>query len=313
MKHTPLFSIVIPAYNYAQTLARAIESVLTQSGSDFELLVINDGSSDNTQDVLQQLHNAYPSRFCSVNRTNFGAAATRNYGVEHTSGDWLIFLDSDDEFEPNALEIMREAIKENADARMIVGGHTSVAEDGSCRYRGIDAVHNSKANAEALFAGYLLNKSVTPSNGATAMHRDIFKKIRYPENFRNSEDIPVFACSFANFPCAFIEKPINRVYKHDDSLRHNIAYAHAVGTSLIDVVFDPAVIPGRLQKYRKAYFSQRCLSLFRTHYLAGDSASALVYYRLAVKNHWTVIFNASYARKALRCFFTRKNSGRDAM
>ena len=194
----PLFSIVIPAYNYAQTLPRALESALLQKGSDYEVLVVNDGSSDNTEEVLAALHHKYPGQFYSVSRHNSGLAATRNYGIQHTRGTWLIFLDSDDEFEAGALANLRATITAHPDARMVVGGHISVTDDGKSKHRCVNACKNSRATQEELFKGYLLDKTVTPSNGATAMHRHIFNNILYREEVRNSEDITIFAYAFAS-------------------------------------------------------------------------------------------------------------------
>ncbi|MGI2027309.1 glycosyltransferase family 2 protein [Endozoicomonas acroporae] len=302
----PFFSIVIPVYNYAHSLARAVDSVLVQGGDDYEVLVVNDGSTDNTDMVLNALHQKYHDRFHSVSRSNHGLAATRNYGIDHTSGEWLIFLDSDDELAPDALATLRSTIKKSPKVRMVVGGHISVAEDGSSCYRGVKAAKNNGSTPEELFIGYLLKKTVSPSNGATAMHREIFNRVRYPEEFRNSEDIPVFAYAFASFPCAFVDKPVNRIYKHDDSLRHNTAYAHAIGTQLVDAVFNDSVISEQLLKYRKSFAAQRCLSLFRTLQMAGEIDDALYYYREAIKNDWQVMFKLSYTRKALRCLIGKK-------
>ena len=296
-----LFSIIIPAYNYALTLPRALASVLVQKSDDVEILVINDGSTDDTEAVLARLHQQYPNQFRSVKRSNHGPAATRNYGIAHTTGHWLIFLDSDDELVPENLAILREKIGAQPDVRLIVGGHMAVEPDGCERYRGVDAERCATMTSEQLFSGYLLEKSVTASNGSTIMHRDVFHLITFPEAFRNSEDIPVFATALANFPCAFIDKALVRVHKHTDSLRHNLDHADAVSTQLIDVVFDPAKIPDHLQIYKKPFAAQRCLSLFRTFYLAGDKERARYYYREALAYHWPVIFNLSYTKKALRC------------
>ena len=296
-----LFSIIIPAYNYGHTLPRALASVLVQKSDDVEILVINDGSTDDTETVLAQLHEQYSDKFRSVKRENSGLAATRNYGVTDTTGQWLIFLDSDDELEVGALAALRTTIEAYPQARMIVGGHKAIEPDGDERYRGVDVVRCMEMTNEQLFSGYLLDKSITPSNGSTAMHRELFDHIDYPESFRSSEDIPVFSRIFANYPCAFVDQAIGRVYKHPDSLRHNTAHADAVSTQLIDVVFDPANIPDHLQVYKKPFAAQRCLSMFRTFYLAGDKKRARYYYREALKYHWLVIFNLSYTKKALRC------------
>ena len=136
----PLFSIVIPTYNYADSLPRALESILQQPGKDYEVLVVDDGSTDNTKAVIENLISSYPDRFNAVSRENSGPAATRNYGIHHTSGDWLIFLDADDELMPDTLAELRKFITDYKTVRLIVGGHMVAESDGSERYRGVKAL-----------------------------------------------------------------------------------------------------------------------------------------------------------------------------
>ncbi len=307
MNKKPLFSVVIPAYNYAATLPRALLSVIEQSGDDYEVLVINDGSTDNTENVLKEMELKHPEEFTWVTRENRGPAATRNYGIDSTSGDWLIFLDADDDFMPDALHHFREKIKNNSVTRMIIGGHLSVEPDGEERYRKVKPFSEGAADigntGEKRFKGYLLDKTITPSNGATAMHRKIFETCRYPENFRNSEDIPVFAYALAKFNCISVDKPINRVHKHSDSLRHNLEYSDTVGTQIVDSVFNTTLIPDSLQKYKRAFSAQRSLSLFRTWYLSGNHEKALNHYKRAISADLTALLKFSYTKKVIYSFF----------
>ena len=296
-----LFSIVIPTYNYAETLARAVESALKQSGDDYEILVVDDGSTDKTLSIIKNLHNTYPGRFRSVSKANSGVAAARNYGVDHTTGDWLIFLDADDELMPDALSELRQCITENSIVKLIIGGHISIESNGKVRYRSVNPI---PLGQEARLVGYLLKKTITPSNGATAMHRDIFNKCRYPEHFRKSEDISVFAYALTNFCSIELNVAINRIYKHSDSLRHNIKYADDIDLRLVDEVFRKDLIPECLQCYKRKYAAQRCLSLFRTFYLAGQKDNASKYYRKALSFDWKVLLDMSYLRKYLRLFFS---------
>ncbi|MCK5894325.1 MAG: glycosyltransferase family 2 protein [Endozoicomonadaceae bacterium] len=296
-----LFSIVIPAYNYAGSLARALKSVLEQVGNDYEVLMVDDGSTDNTSAVISRLLQTYPERFRTVTRSNAGSAATRNYGIENTTGEWLIFLDADDELMPDALSELRRFIEQHSAVKLVVGGHRVVESDGRERYRGIRCL---PADPEERFVGYLFKKTITPVNGATAMHRDIFANCRYPEQLRNSEDISVFAYALAQFDSAALDKAINRVYKHNDSLRHNINYANAIGIQLVDEVFNLDHIPDQLQKYKHIYAGQRCLSLFRTFYLAGQKSSAIKYYREALCHDWRALFKLSYTKKMIRLLVT---------
>ena len=94
-----LVSVVIPCYNHAYFLEQAIESVLTQSDSDFEVIVIDDGSTDNTAEVVRHY---FPVRYAY--QENSGLSAARNAGLRHSCGEFLVFLDADDGLLPHALE-----------------------------------------------------------------------------------------------------------------------------------------------------------------------------------------------------------------
>lgn len=98
----PPVSVVIPAYNRAGTIRAAIESVLRQSWEDFELLVVDDGSTDATLDAAAKVTD--PRLRLVESPANGGAAAARNRGVEHARGTWIAFQDSDDEWLPTKLE-----------------------------------------------------------------------------------------------------------------------------------------------------------------------------------------------------------------
>jgi glycosyltransferase involved in cell wall biosynthesis len=96
-----LFTAVVPTYNRAHLIERAISSVLAQTHTDFELIVVDDGSSDNTQAVVERIDDP---RIRYVRQQNAGAAAARNHGARLATGEYLTFLDSDDEAMPRWLE-----------------------------------------------------------------------------------------------------------------------------------------------------------------------------------------------------------------
>ena len=97
MNERPGFSIVIPAYNYAPVIERALVSALRQDYTPFEVVVINDGSTDDTEAVLADLAARRPEPFRVVHQDNAGLAAVRNRGLREARHDWLLFLDADDE------------------------------------------------------------------------------------------------------------------------------------------------------------------------------------------------------------------------
>jgi glycosyltransferase involved in cell wall biosynthesis len=102
----PLFSVVIPTYNRATCVQRAIDSVLRQTFEDYELIVVDDGSIDNTSEVVR----GYGERIVYVSQRNRGVSAARNAGISRSVGEWVAFLDSDDEWLPGYLSKQAELV-----------------------------------------------------------------------------------------------------------------------------------------------------------------------------------------------------------
>lgn len=99
-------SIIIPTYNYGIFIGDAIDSVLNQTFNDYEIIVVDDGSTDNTSDII----NKYNDKISYLSKSNDGPASARNLGIKNSSGDYICFLDADDVFLPNKLEIQVELL-----------------------------------------------------------------------------------------------------------------------------------------------------------------------------------------------------------
>ena len=107
MAETPLFSVVIAAYNAARTLPSTVRSVLAQTRPDFEILVVDDGSADGTGEALRGISD---SRIIYLRQENLGPAAARNAGIERAVGEYVCLLDSDDLWLPDYLDAMGAAL-----------------------------------------------------------------------------------------------------------------------------------------------------------------------------------------------------------
>ena len=101
---TPLVSIITPIYNSENFLEETVVSILNQSYSNWELLLIDDCSTDNTLALANKYSNKFSNIIVLKNQTNSGAAVSRNKGITAASGDFIAFLDADDLFLPNALQ-----------------------------------------------------------------------------------------------------------------------------------------------------------------------------------------------------------------
>src|SRR5436853_1616118 len=121
-----LVSVIIPCYNQAHYLNDAIESILAQSCADFEIVVVDDGSADNTAEVAA----GYPGVRC-IRQDNQGLAAARNTGLRESRGDYLVFLDADDRLLPGALEAGLACLLAHSEYAFVSGHYRYIKEDGS--------------------------------------------------------------------------------------------------------------------------------------------------------------------------------------
>ncbi|MCD8295943.1 MAG: glycosyltransferase [Prevotella sp.] len=102
-----LFSVVIPLYNMADTIKRTINSALNQTCQDFEIIVVDDGSKDNSASIAQEIDD---NRITVIRQPNGGVSVARNNGMEHANGQFITFLDADDEYMPEHLETLKRLI-----------------------------------------------------------------------------------------------------------------------------------------------------------------------------------------------------------
>jgi glycosyltransferase involved in cell wall biosynthesis len=119
-------SIIIPVYNTEQYLSRCIDSILGQSFTDFELLLIDDGSTDGSAKICDA-YTEKDSRIRVLHKENGGVSSARNLGLNEAKGDWVSFVDSDDELLPNGLQAMADGISD--EVSMVMAGYHEYEDD----------------------------------------------------------------------------------------------------------------------------------------------------------------------------------------
>ncbi len=122
------FSVIIPVYNKASTIKASVDSVLAQTVSDFEIIIVDDGSKDNLNDVLSE----YPS-LKIIHQENAGVSVARNTGIKVAEGEFVCFLDADDLWLPCHLEELSLRINENPEINYFITSHRTSFPDGSTR------------------------------------------------------------------------------------------------------------------------------------------------------------------------------------
>ncbi|HEX7490074.1 MAG TPA: glycosyltransferase family 2 protein [Candidatus Limnocylindrales bacterium] len=127
--NAPAVSVIVPAHNRAETIAAAIESIRSQTFEDFEIVVVDDGSSDGTADIARALESKEPRLRVHAHPHNRGAQAARNTGIRAARGEWIAFLDSDDLYYRDSLELRLAAAK-GTDLGVIHSACDAIGPDG---------------------------------------------------------------------------------------------------------------------------------------------------------------------------------------
>jgi GT2 family glycosyltransferase len=202
-------SIIIPTFNRSIRLKRAIESVYNQTYRDYELLIIDDGSSDETSKMVADF---FPkSRY--FYQPNSGVSSARNTGISHAKGTWIAFLDSDDEWLPLKLEKQLELLSNNPDHKIC---HTN--EQWIRNNTEVNQMEKHKKSGGWIFPQCLPLCAMSPSS--IVMHRSIFNDVGgFDTSLPACEDYDMWLRITAKYPVLFIEEPqIIKHGGHDDQL-----------------------------------------------------------------------------------------------
>lgn len=203
-------SVVIPTFNRAHTLPRAIESVLVQTHRASEIIIVDDGSTDGTNELLRQ----WPE-IKVLQQSNQGVSAARNSGINAARGEWLAFLDSDDEWLPEKLHLQSALIEQHPSFNICHGNELWV--------RNGQPLKQLKKHHKQ--GGYIFEKClplcvISPS--AAVIKRSIFDELGlFDTSLPACEDYDMWLRICAIHPVLYVEHPILRKYGgHDDQLSH---------------------------------------------------------------------------------------------
>ncbi|MFV5215815.1 glycosyltransferase family 2 protein [Azonexus caeni] len=296
MTPQPRITVVIPTYNYAGPVQQAIQSVVSQLDHRSELIVVDDGSTDETATVLARLHFPEGLAVHCARQSNAGPAAARNHGMRLARGEFLLFLDADDQLLPGTLSALQDALDSHPETDMVLGAHLTIDDKGREKNSPPTPVSGTP---EQRIRNYLLKKSISVVHGASLFRRSFVEQRPYPEDLRQSEDLPVFAYMVAHSRTTLLPQALVRIVKHSDSLRHDATLSRRTAPEHIArLVFER--LPEPCQPLRTSYEAQRLLSTFRTLYLGGHHQQAAERYREAFRRDWRQALRWSYLSKFVR-------------
>lgn len=210
-----LISIIIPTYNRAHTIGGAIESLLGQTYQNIEVIVVDDGSEDNTEEIVTAYRQKSQIPIKYVRKENGGCASARNMGLEYAKGECVAFLDDDDEMLPNALESLLERLNDS-ESDFVYSPSIEVFENGVERISLPAAAELPEKFAIEHF------KTCNARSCCILYRKRVFDKIKgFDERLKHNEDSDFLQRVAICCRAAYTPMPSARVYHHRDNKSKN--------------------------------------------------------------------------------------------
>jgi glycosyltransferase involved in cell wall biosynthesis len=249
-------SVIIPVYNGAEFVGSAIRSVLEQTERDLDLIVVDDGSTDDTREVVRRFDDP---RLRLIEQSNAGPSAARNRGIAEARGEWVGFLDADDSWMPEKLAKHLECAAKHPEAGLIYSSVVVVGDDDSF----IELLH-ARITGDAL-ESLLFGNKISGGGSSVTIRRDVFSRVgSFDPSIRFGEDWELWLRIASAFPFAAVDEPLTRRVERPDSYGMDAVAMREDCLGFLNRAFET---------YAAAYREHR------------DKAIAEVYYRAAISLH----------------------------
>jgi glycosyltransferase involved in cell wall biosynthesis len=299
MNNYPLVSIVIPTYNHAPMLQRALETVIEQSYQNWNAIVVNNFSTDNTLEIVAKFND--PRIHCVNFRNNGVIGASRNEGIALATGEYIAFLDSDDTWFPTKIEKCVAVLVDGSD--LVCHAEYWIDESGKSRLV-------AYGPSEAATHHNLIYRGNRISTSATMVRASLLKEVNgfdvSPELISTEDyDLWIRLAAKSN-KFAFIEEPLGEYHRHDNNVSANIDKHLAAELALLSKHFAANarfenVIAQRRRKALAFYGAGRSLHRTRKHVLALKKyASSFIIWPISIRLYAAIVLS-------LVGFFTPKS------
>lgn len=242
----PKISVVIPTFNRAETIERAIDSVLNQTYNNFELLVVDDGSTDETEDIISN----YPD-IKYLKQENSGVASARNLGIKNSTGDYIAFLDSDDEWIPDKLLKQINFFDAHPEFEWVHSNEIWIRLGSELKQ-----LKKHRKGGGDQFIPSLDLCLISPS--CVLIKKEILSNTLFREDFEVCEDYDLWLRLLLNFPIGFIEEPLVHKYGgHADQLSTKFFAMDSYRIKTIHWILTNANIKGERLESAQEVFNQK--------------------------------------------------------
>jgi len=308
---TPEVSIIIPTFNYGKYICEALDSILSQTFENFEIIIVDDGSTDNTRDICL----SYGPRIKYIYQDNAGVSAARNKGMSVALGKYISFLDADDIMMPYKLEVQKELMDEADPSTGFISTEFSMYKDGKVVHRFYSKkffnifLENKDLDYEKIFSNrkslrelscpeeYLeryiysgnISKCLIMGNfimpSSTMFRRDCLEN--FDPSLPNYEDYELFCRLSKKYKAGYLDIPTVLYRVHDDSLSSdkNIERRLKCYFDIVEMVWhrDPRFY-GQFKKEINLALARKAYGLGRYYLSNKRYGEAFVYFKESLRN-----------------------------
>lgn len=264
---TPFISVIIPTFNRIALLRETVESVRNQTFRDFEIIVVNDGSTDGTSDWLRSQRDLRV-----IEQENRGIAASRNRGASVARAPWLAFLDHDDLWAPEKLERQARFVQDNPDVALVAVRHVPLGK----KFRTPSAPQWVKGD---LFLRAYAESFIHTST--VLIRADVFSEIQgFPTSYRFADEFHVWLTIAASYPIAYYDEPLVFIRLYEANTSHNRLGVRTETEDILRKHYDPDRIP---YEVFLRVMSDHDISYGRAYLRAGELREAVKCFKKSVE------------------------------
>ena len=234
-------TVIIPSYNRKHFLGETLSSVFSQTFRPYEIIVVDDGSTDDTRAFLK----TYEDQIRYVHKTHGGEASARNCGLSEASGEYIAFLDSDDLWEPSFLETTITHLE----------GHATLSLLGTACWVIPDRVRRPRLQ-EAFLKGdlfpLLFRKNIITAS-AVVSKRECFEEVGlFDENLDQATDYDMWLRIAKRYSIGFLNQPLCQWRRHPENVSHQQLRHRLCVLRVVQKHYDPSRIPSKLYRHRRS-------------------------------------------------------------
>lgn len=303
MEKKPFFSVIVPAFNAEALIGVCVNGVLSQTEPDFELILIDDGSTDNTLSVIQE-YKKQDARIKVIHQENKGHTGARNTGLTYAKGEYILFLDCDDSLDENVLEECKKTILQSS-CEIVIFGICQYTPSGEKLFKNLveDGIYHPKDENNPLCSQLLMSPEGTftfpKSLSGKAFSKELIQKCQpqIPKNILMGEDgIAFIKAMLLSETIAVISHVRYLYYQREDSISHvSDRYAFRRFATLLEyyrtrIIPLSSVVQQQFDRFVVAQLDTATRFMLRSHceykwfWTEWKALSSQRYIRLALKN-----------------------------